>query len=136
SLGGLPSKDQLVARLVVTRLSRRTGRRRYEAVIEARERVYDALAQRLQTAPRSESDPLRAAAAVARALSVEVVEQPPKTPPPAGGPPIPVRAGTQGLRALADLEQAMVACYGKAGRGVYLIRDGALHVGPGRPVPL
>jgi len=40
-----------------------------------------------------------------------------------------------GLDALAELERSMIAVAGKTGRGMYLIRDGVLHVGM-RDIPL
>src|SRR5579872_3638009 len=52
-----PDKSARVARLVVTGLSRRVGARRYEAVIDACERVYHALRKRPPATPAATPDP-------------------------------------------------------------------------------
>lgn len=136
TLSGVPADSFRVARLVVCRLSRRVGQRRYEAVVEAREAVYERLSQALQSQPSPGSDPLGAALEVARLLSVDV--EPHRLPaevPPAEAPPVSTMAGSTGLQAMADLDIAMSEHYRRSGRGMLLIRDGKLHIGPNR-IPL
>ncbi len=141
SLSGVPDPSARVARLVVTRLSRRVGARRFEAAIEARERAYDALSKRIEQQPEPGADPLSSAANVANPLLQLGMLAPAKTYPIDGAP---ARANglkeehrvyKSGLQLLFDLEDAMVAQSKRAGRGMYLIRDGVLHIGPGR-IPL
>lgn len=140
SLSGKPSTDKRVARLVVTRLSRRVGPRRYEAVIEARERVYDALTQRLAKPPSPSTNPLKMAATVTEKLvgKGSCEKHPLKTAVKSTGPspkfePI---AGKKGTTVLSELARAMEAEAKKSGLPMYVIRDGKLHIGPGRPIPL
>jgi len=143
SLSSTPDVSARVARLVVTRLSRRVGARRFEAVIEATERVYDALGKRVGAPPPPASDPVEAAGLVAddllrlsqfpRAVQKHPLEGVGKS---ANAPAVELRSFKTGLRLLGVLESAMVAQSKRAGRGMYLIRDGQLHIGPGRPIPL
>jgi hypothetical protein len=148
-LGGLaggaarPPASARVARLVVTQLSRRVGARRYEAVIEACERVYHALRKRPPATPAAAADPRSAAVAIASDLLRAT--DPPRSSVIDTGAPQPAdraswprsepRAWKSGLDALAELEGSMAALARKAGRGMYLIRDGVLHVGV-RRIPL
>lgn len=139
-----PDESARVARLVVTGLSRRVGSRRYEAVIEACERIYHALRKRPPETPPPTTDPRRAAIAIAEGLVKGVgldrtsVVDTGAPQPPAEGPRWPrsePRPWRSGLELLGDLESRMVALASKAGRGMYLIRDGRLHVGV-RSIPL
>jgi hypothetical protein len=143
SLSRTPDPSSRVARLVVTRLSRRVGARRFEAVIEATERVYDALGKRVSAPPPPATDPVAAAGRVAedllrvsrfsRAVQMHPLEGAGNG---AAAPAVELRSFKTGLRLLGALESAMVAQSKRAGRGMYLIRDGQLHIGPGRPIPL
>jgi hypothetical protein len=141
SLSGVPDQSARVARLIVTKVSRRVGARRFEAAIEARERVYDALGKLIEKQPEAGIDPLTTAANVANPLLKLGMLGPAKTYPLAGSPPgMVVPKGEQrtlktGLQVLFSLEDAMVVQARRAGRGMYLIRDGELHMGPGR-IPL
>jgi len=143
SLSGTPDPASRVARLVVTKLSRRVGTRRFEAAFDACERVYDALGKRLTEPPKPAADPISSAFDVANGLLrlaglTDAVEKHPFDGPSgsASPPSIEPRAYKTGLRLLAALEEAMVAGSKRTGRGMYLIRDGKLHIGPGRPIPL
>jgi hypothetical protein len=142
SLSGTPDPSSRVARLIVTRLSRRVGARRFEAAIEARERVYDALAKRLPGPLNPGADALAGATEVARRLLElgqlsDAIQVHPLAGAAAGDPPkIEAPAFKSGLRLLGELEEAMTLQSKRAGRGMYLIRDGKLHIGPGRPIPL
>ncbi|HEY0987408.1 MAG TPA: hypothetical protein VGD80_10170 [Kofleriaceae bacterium] len=138
-----PSDETRVARLLVTRLSRRVGARRYEAAIEACERVWAALRKRPAATPDPAADPRSAAVAVAKQLLSSIDETQTwykdvgAPAPPAGGawPRSEPRSWRTGLDALGELERSMVAVSGKGGRGMYLIRDGVLHIGA-RAIPL
>jgi len=138
-----PSTSARVARLAVTKMSRRVGARRYEAVIEASERVYQALRKRPEVVSAAGSDPRGAAVAIAQQLlasagpplSSVVDTGAPSVPTGTSWPRTEPRAWQTGLDALAELERSMVALSGKTGRGMYLIRNGVLHVGV-RPIPL
>jgi hypothetical protein len=136
SLAGTPPDEQRVARLVVTRLSRRVGTRRYEAMIEARERVFESLAQRLpRTASRATATEL--AVAVARELNVDSEQHPFVATPPAGPTPrLAALAGKKGITELTRLDDAMRAESKRSGLSMYVIRDGKLHIGAGRKIPL
>ena len=137
ALDSAPSKDSLVAQLVVTRLSRRVGARRYEAVIEAREGVYDALTRKLDKQAAAAADPIAAALAVADRLGVAAISHPlAKDPPPPTVAPLAPGPGTSGVYSLGTLAARMTRHYGMAGRSMLLIRDGELHIGPGRAIPL
>jgi len=121
-----------VARLIVTRVSRQVGTRRYEAVIEARETVYEALRAIPSATPKSADDPLDAASTVADGLGVSIATYPfgaassDPTPP---SEPLDRRSGISLLRLF---EKGMERQSGRTGRGMYVIRDGVLHAGPGR----
>lgn len=137
ALDSAPSPTSLVARLVVTRLSRRVGTRRYEAVIEARESVYDALTRKLDKQAASGADPIAAAWAVADKLGVAGIKHPlTNDPPPPAVAPLAPGPGTSGVYSLGTLAARMTRHYGMAGRSMLLIRDGELHIGPGRAIPL
>lgn len=143
SLSSTPDPSARVARLVVTRLSRRVGTRRFEAVIEASERIYDALGKRVSAPPPPASDPVAAARRVADDLLrlshfTQAVQMHPLEGTGTGGssPAVELRSFKTGLRLLGALESAMTAQSKRTGRGMYLIRDGQLHIGPGRPIPL
>jgi hypothetical protein len=136
-LSGVPPADRRVARLTVTRLSRRTGSRRYEAVIEARERVFESLGRRLSAPPRPAATALDAAAQVADALEVAFEKHPVPRPPAAGpAPRFEIAAGKKGTAVFSELEQPIGAEAQRSGLAVYVIRDGVVHIGAGRTVPL
>jgi hypothetical protein len=99
--------------------------------------VFDALRKRPQRALGASRDAVDAAVQLARAVLAEgeVVPSPdPATPPNANAPAVEVSSSQPATRSLATLEAAMVAQSHKGGRGMYLIRDGKLLVGPGRPM--
>jgi hypothetical protein len=129
-----PPKDALVAVLRVVNVSRKRGERRYEAVISARELAYDRLARPIWNRPLRAAD-LRLAmenAADETNLKLEVHE-------------IPYTGGD--VRTYGEKGGSYRRFFGEAaesmeflrpdrtGRGMLLIRDGTLHIGP-RPIPL
>jgi hypothetical protein len=137
ALAGTPGKDAPVARVAVTRLARRVGARRYEMVVEARERVFEALGQRLVRPVKSGKNAVEAAEHVARALGVDTEAHALLGVPAAGPSPSYEPDGSKrGLRLLADLEGKMVEESRKTGLGMYVIRDGKLIIGPGRKLSL
>jgi hypothetical protein len=145
-LFGAPSGEALagarVAELAITKVSRKVGARRYEAEIEARERAF----MKLHDRPILET--LRAgniAAAVKRlcgdvGVSFETHGFSPDGSLPAGTGAAPgddsvsFDHGITYAKAMADIGKAVESIVGKHGRGMLLIRDGKLHVGP-RPIP-
>lgn len=132
-----PPADARVARLAVTRLARRVGARRYEAIIEARERAFEALRRPLGRPPRPGTDALEAARAVAAELDVDFEPHPlPGAPSSGATPKFEPKASKRGTSVLATLERAMTHAARKTGLGMYVIRDGTLHAGPGRAIPL
>lgn len=138
SLSGKPADDKRVARLIVTKLSRRVGARRYEAIIEARERVYERLQQRLVKPPKPSSDAIEMAAAVADQLKVSFKKHAPRSQVKSAdkAPEFAPIAGKKGTTVLAALETHMEAQANQRGLPMYVIRDGKLHIGSGRPIPL
>jgi hypothetical protein len=133
--------DSLVARLIVSELKRRVGARRYEAFIQARESVYDALTRRLSRSMDG-SDLVDLAQRIAhKELGVEAKGYAPAQAAPAAGSASDSKApktafpnGTRGVDALETIGRAM-AQQGRAGRSTYLIRNGTLHIGVDRPIP-
>jgi hypothetical protein len=139
-----PGVRSLVAVLKVTVLSRKVGARRYEVVIEAREWVYDRLTKRLPESLSGKIGPLATAKAVAEALlgrgdfvkahpdpdaqgssSQEAPAEKKRT----------VEKGRTGIDHLLELGAAMenqAPGRNRFGLGMYLIRDGVLHLGPDR----
>ncbi|MBZ4422790.1 hypothetical protein [Myxococcus sp. RHSTA-1-4] len=127
-----------VAVLRVTRFSRRMGARRYEAVLEGHERVYDALLARLPVLEKG-TDSLDAAAKVAKALHKAEkvrIHALPAVRAAAGAPPQWHSPEGTGVSALLQLAARLEEESGRYGRGMLLIREGTLHIGPGRPIPL
>jgi hypothetical protein len=135
-VAGTPSVDKRVARLAVTRLSRRTGTRRYEAVIEAHERVFARLGRRLARPVPAAATAVEAAALVAEELDVPVARHPFQRVPSDGVPVFESTAGRKGTAVLAGLVPALEAESRRTGLSMFVIRDGVLHVGAGRPIPL
>ncbi len=136
--------DFLVAELVVTRVSRRAGARRYETTIEARERVF----MRLRGPGLPDSLGTNTFADAAKKLvdgldiSVDLfgftpsgnVANTPSAHP--GDEKMPLDPEKTRARAMADLGKALEQAHkDKRGRGMLLIRRGKLLVGP-RDIPL
>lgn len=129
-------KRTLVAVLRITRFSRRMGARRYEAVLEGHEQVYDLLRNRV-TEDAEASTCLEVAAIVAEALGVTVDRAPyEKSKDQPGADTWTVPAGDTGLATLQRLARRMEQMANRYGRGMMLIRDGELYIGPGRSIPL
>lgn len=145
-VGGLSEAEltqTLVAELSITSVARRLGTRRYETVIQARERAFDLLNRFSIDGTKPPASILEGlhsifdASGLSRTVAYGFDEG---TGAPKGklsGAPeeVPWHAGASGARALRDLGEAVEACTGKYGRGMALIRDGAVHFGV-RPIPL
>lgn len=148
-LGGGPSPEQLrpalVAVLRITKVTRKAGQRRYETTIEAQERVYRKLVERLG-ARLDTSDPADAVAKLCDRAGVPAKLHPLRSP--GAGPPdrLPAseapgndkRTFPQGAvfgRALTELAKSVEQTTRHTGRGPLLVRDGTLHFGV-RPIPL
>ena len=131
--------DAAVAELAVTRVSRRLGSRSYEAVVEARERVFDRLAKHQVTQPVWAIGPLATAVKLLDGIGVAVrchvdgAEQPRKLVLDRAGParePLGDQVGEPMLQALRNLATRMEQSGAVGhGRSPYLIRSGELHVG-------
>ena len=138
---GMSSADRLkpfrIADLTVTGVSRRRGTRRYETVLTGLERV------RARTAvPLPEPVSLTGLASAARKLAklagIDVKVEPIVPADPAKEPddlPFTASAGQPVRTGFARLGERIELVTGRYGRGMLLIRDGVLHVGP-RAIPL
>ncbi|MFO0750671.1 MAG: hypothetical protein U1F43_34130 [Myxococcota bacterium] len=129
-----------VALLAPTEVVRIAAGVRYDATIRARERVHDALAttrlKRSLVATLPEKSLLAQAEAIAEAVDVpvSVYSSPTAADTSAGGGEL--EPGALALEALAGIARRLEERFNQRGRGMFLIRDGELHVGPGRPVPM
>jgi hypothetical protein len=142
SLLGAPSTDALdkalVAELCISSISRRVGPRRYDALIVARESAWAALDRSLfGPVAGTMSDGLTA---ISQQLGVPIVPHLDSlaaagTGAAPGADHITVPRGTVGHVALAAVARRLEQASKSYGRGMYLIRNGRLHVGP-RPIPL
>ncbi|MCH8517894.1 MAG: hypothetical protein LAT68_16450, partial [Cyclobacteriaceae bacterium] len=138
-LGGLKSDelgDFLVARLAVVSATRKAGPRRYITTVTARERVFQIASRNLVCGEISAEQPIETARTVAEQAGIPIEPYPVGA---AAGDPdsqlcIPER-GRSTRDTLIYLGGRIEQASGKYGRGMLLIRDGVLHVGP-RPVPL
>lgn len=128
---GQASPEALVAKLAVTRVTRRSGSRRYEATVEAREWVFDKLVKR-RLCPEDLSDTLlqgtllNGARSLAEAAGVTVTALPLT---PATEVVNTLEQGQTFIDVLRHLGGRIEQETGKYGRGLYLIRDGALIMG-------
>ena len=142
--GREPDKRSLVAVLKATVLRRQVGARRYEVVVEAREWVYDRLTHRLTSSTPPAIGPLPTAKAVAEALlgssgAVRLYAEIAPTEPADADAPVEKKRTAEKLRTgvehLVELGTAIEnQRRDRFGLGMYLIRDGVLHIGPGRLV--
>jgi hypothetical protein len=134
-----PDTQALVCVLKVTTLRRKVGARRYEVVVEAREWVYDRLMKRLQQSIEPQNGPLAAAKAVAEALAkgaeVKAYPDPPADGSSSAQKKRPIEKGRTGIEHLVELGAALenqAPGRNRFGLGMYLIRNGGLHLGPER----
>jgi hypothetical protein len=149
NLKSVKHRADLVATLRIVSVQRRVGSRNYEAVIEARELVFDLVQSR-----RSCGDPIDltdAKAAVTQLMQrawpfpkgsvpFEYHEPVARISPPPEAPPANNDAGQVDSRqpilaALQSIGARLERQNNRFGRGMLLIRNGKLHVGE-RPIPL
>ncbi|WP_462187013.1 hypothetical protein [Frankia sp. CcWB2] len=126
-----------VAELAVTGVSRRRGSRRYETVVTGTERVAVATTTRLRE-PLSVDGLETAARRLAELAGVQAVTHPVTPADPAVRPGeirFTAARGERVREALVRLARRWELATGRHGRGLLLVRDGALHVGV-RPIPL
>jgi hypothetical protein len=141
--GGLSEEnkpDALVAELQILRVERRAGNRRYETKISAVERVMYQL--RFTPTPQ-QVEPVRsyheAIEHLTSSAHVEVDEYLDRVPPPSGATDgadvFTFQSGKSCAMNMVKIADRLEQATGKRGRGMLLIRDGKLIVGP-RPIPM
>ena len=132
-------KGFLVAELVIAGVSRRAGKRRYEATIDARERAFVLLGRKVLQGNLKPDTYRDAALALTENVSVPVELHgftpsgtivPAATAAHPGDGTFSADFGESAARALTRLGDAIEAATEKHGRGMLLIRDGRVHVGP------
>lgn len=127
-------KESLVAVLNIVKVSRKAGSRRYETIIEARERVYDKLDKKRISPPLSLASPLDAAKSLIEASKITVhsytlAPGPNQAQENAGTDEQPIEKSQPVLETLKSLGEMMEQFSEKYGRGMYLLRDGEIHIG-------
>jgi hypothetical protein len=136
-------KDFLVAKLVVTKVSRKAGARRYETTIEARERVFVRLYEKTIVEMLSAATFKAAAEALVEGLNISLDASngfnPDGTLPSSseehpGNDAVSFDGGQRAARAMIELGRAIEDVTETYGRGMLLIHDGTLLIGP-RPIP-
>ena len=143
-------KDWLVAVLRIVSVTRKAGKTTYDTTITAREWVFDVLEERRLRADIHSNDP-KLALDTALATDGGLVKDDQYkiydiTPNPDCAPPPPAKTDKSKERYRSDKGKTVVECLrifskqleeetGRHGRGMYLIRDGLLYVGP-RLIPL
>lgn len=140
----------MVAALRIVSVTRKAGARRYETTINAKERIFSLLESRRlcqavakDTTADALKELLEAQSQLQQGKDKDYVFhglKPNSTcPPPAGANQGSERrelaAGKTILELLRDLGNSMEETTGRYGRGMFLIRDGRLHLGV-RPIPL
>jgi hypothetical protein len=132
-------KDFMVAELVIASISRRVGRRRYETVVDARERAFVRVRDKVLQGTLKKDTFGDAAIALTENVNVPVefhgftpsgtlVSSAANAHP--GDDSFSADFGQSEARVLTMLGDAIEAVTEKHGRGMLLIRDGRIHVGP------
>lgn len=144
-VGGLSSdalREARVAELAITKVSRQVGARRYEAVIEAQERVFRRLSHQHVGSTLEEQHFLTAAQRLANEVGVSLTSYgfehdgslPAGTAAAPGNDQISLRRGLSYTAAMKQIAHAMEHALQRYGRGLLLISDGTLVLGE-RPIP-
>lgn len=129
-------KQYLIAELRIGAVTRKAGARRYETTITAKERVFAILEFNRLCAPLDPKEPVTAAEGLAQGNGIATVTAPLR--PTAkteekksdeSGDRTP-ELGKTLLEILRDLGKAMEERSNQRGRGMYLIREGRLLIGP------
>jgi hypothetical protein len=146
---GADMPDKLVAVLQIVGVTRKAGERRYEAVITAREWVFE----RVSTSRLGSKQPIKKPTredAIKELLSTAAklrdgtdfkfvgATPSPDAPPPVPPSPVPeveLTGGRLVREILKEQGEALEKVTGCFGRGMFLIRDGCLHIGT-RQAPL
>jgi hypothetical protein len=129
---GDPLRDIRIAELTVTGVSRRRGSRHYETVVTAVDRI---AARTSVTLPEAVAKPLvDAATRLGELAGVTVDSTALRSLGRDGQLPFTAPRGARVSQAFGALAQRLELVTGKYGRGMLLVRDGTLVVGP-RPVP-
>jgi hypothetical protein len=142
-------KDDLVAVLRIQSIKRRAGARRYETTITARERIYDLAATRrpcgaeidAKDTGKAVEELLRRIGKLERDKQFKIhaarrnALMPPAAAPAASDNERRLDTSQTGVSLLQQIAQQLELETNLHGRGMLLIRDGVLHVGP-RPIPL
>lgn len=140
-VGAEPSEAQVppVMEFALTSLSRRSEGLQFVTKIEGRHTIYEKIDRAIA---RTNSDrtqgegPITAAAVVLQAGGLDPDSFTECRPDQPGSEEwFDIQSGRQVLAQLTALGDAMLRRYNRRGRGVYLIRDGKLLVGPFWPVP-
>jgi hypothetical protein len=138
--------DALVAVLSVLSISRRAGSRLYETTITARERVFEILNSRRVCGTTIEAPPEDAVARLLLgrvklkefqfhgALAHPVAKFVPAVQGSQNDGKLNLRPGGPALQLLRDIGNRLEQKTGRYGRGMFLIRDGLLHIGT-RSIP-
>ncbi len=139
--GSAPSssalKDNLVADLRVTSVTRAIGERGYTTTIKARERIYDLLTTTSLSASKTPApmgqmiDFIMHNAQTPLVAGTHYTYYPPPAPEPNSGK---ITAGTSRSQLVTQLANALERASKAYGRGMLLVRDGMLHIGK-RPIP-
>jgi hypothetical protein len=141
-VGAEPSDVQAppVMEFALTSLSRRSEGLQFITKIEGRHTIYEKIERAITTTSserRRGEGPIATAVMVLQAGGLRPGTDFTECRPDQPGPEelLDVQSGRQVLAQLAALNDAMMRRYNRRGRGVYLIRDGKLLVGPFWPVP-
>jgi hypothetical protein len=142
-----PPEELLIAVLHVDSVTRKSGARRYETIIGARDWIYVRAARSWTTteavtgATRDEAlkkllegtAGLRSSDYTFHGVTPNPAASPP--PPPSPAPPVELPGEARVREILEEQAKAMAAESASYGRGMILLRDGVLHLGT-RPIPL
>jgi hypothetical protein len=126
--------DDLVAELMITSVSRKAGARHYETTINARERAFAVLERPVCKVPAKELNPGVLAGIIAADLQVTSTVHDTDSLKTQVDQAEGIETRASGTATLGHLGERMEQSTKKRGRGMYLIRDGELHIGP-RPIP-
>lgn len=132
--GSKPDDQFLIATFAITKFHRHAGARRYETTIEGRELVYDLSQKRLDVgsssgAPKDNNlDELERIAGLCKIKTNKHSDE--YTPDPDRQAPEAVHPGERATERLRALASALENETNQHGRGMLLITNGVLHLGP------
>lgn len=129
-----PDDQYLVATFAITKFLRRAGARRYETVIEGRELVFDLAQQRIDRGASSGSpkdnnlDELERISGLCPIKTIKHSDS--YVPDPDRQAPEAVQPGQRAVERLKALANALEGETNQHGRGMLLVTNGVLHLGP------